>query len=103
MKFNPIEKFLSFFRRKKPALQEIIDAGIPRYEMDEEQHLFDSPFVTLVVRPSCSFWKRTWHILLPVIVASIVALFIHFDGKTCGEAKNKTDTDTGTIKHVSPQ
>jgi len=52
---------------------------------------FDPTLFARILNLACRFWYRTWKIILPIIVATIVALFIHFDSKTDTKAKQKKD------------
>jgi len=52
---------------------------------------FEPPLLARILNPIGHFLKRRWPILLPIIVATIVALFIHFDSKTDSKAKQKKE------------
>jgi hypothetical protein len=55
--------------------------------------------VTKILSTIWLFWKSNWTILLPLIVASLIALFIHFDSKSTSETKQKKDHNVGIINH----
>jgi hypothetical protein len=63
------------------TLQEMMDLQRPRYLEGQEQDLPDRFAPPLIARLSDSvwrFWLRRWPILLPIIVAALVALFKPF-------------------------
>jgi len=64
---------------------------------------YKSPLIVVFFNLLWNFWKKEWKILLPIIIASIVALFIHFDSKST----IKTDQEKNEIvteRHiVDPQ
>ena len=56
---------------------------------------FNQPPLAKFINFVLSFWVKHWHILLPIIVAALVALFIHFDSKesrTINSNKNSIKT-----------
>jgi len=71
---NLFTKFISFFRRNAPDLQEIIDSSIPRYQVEQEGNIFDSPFVVWIVKPIKLFWSKHWQWIIGIIVSTILAI-----------------------------
>jgi len=49
---------------------------------------FNRPPLAKFINFVVSFWGKNWRILLPIIVAALVALFIHFDSKESHEIQN---------------
>ena len=47
------------------------------------------------------FWIKRWMILFPVIAASIVALFIHFNGKAERKAKQENQGNVSGVHKTS--
>jgi hypothetical protein len=72
-----IKKFTSFFRHKSPTLQEIIDSSIPRYQMEQEENIIDSPFVARIVKPAWSFWRLHFKWIIGTII-SLIGLILYF-------------------------
>lgn len=55
----------------------------------------NKPILIKMLMPVWSFWVNHWKVLLPIVVAALVALFIHFDSKSASETKQeKKDTKT---------
>ena len=60
------------------------------------------PFIVTICQQLWNFWKKEWKILLPVIVAAVVALYIHFDSKPTRKTeqeKNKTVSEGHVVNH----
>jgi len=55
--------------------------------------------ITKILSAICSFWKEHWKVLLPIIVGSIVALFIHFDSKSTTKTQQDKNQEVSTINH----
>ena len=46
------------------------------------------------------FWLNNWKVLLPVIVAAVVALFIHFDSKSAPKNSASVQNEKVTVRVV---
>jgi hypothetical protein len=66
--------------------------------------VYERHWTSKVVHTIARFWLRNWKILLPVIVASVVALYIHFDGKSANNVAvdpnaSKNDSSSHTTRN----
>jgi len=56
-----------------------------------------------IVRALAKFWLKHWHVLLPIIVAAVVALFIHFDSNSnsASNPEQKENQQITSANHAS--
>ena len=47
------------------------------------------------------FWLRRWPILLPIIVTTVIALYIHFDSKSERETQQKKENTITETNHIN--
>jgi len=72
---NIKDKIVSWWQGElqEETLEEIfVDPPVDRYKYH---------WSSKIVRVLWFFWKNHWKILLPIIVATAVSLFIHFDSR----------------------
>ncbi len=60
---------------------------------------YKKPLIVNLFHRLWDFWKKTWKILLPLIITAIVALFIHFDSKSTSKTEQEKK-NTKTERHI---
>jgi len=78
----------------EPTMEEIFEHDNPP---DKYKHHWSAS----IIRASFYFWLKHWKVLFPVIAATVVALFIHFDSKATNNPNQKENSQIISSKHVS--
>ena len=58
------------------------------------------PLLAKILGAIGTFWLRRWPILLPIIVVSLVTLFIHFDNKSTTGSRQSQNSGITTNQHA---
>ena len=92
---NIINKISNWWRGEwqEPTMEEI-------FEHDEIPDKYKHHWSASLARLIRSFWLKHWKALLPIIVGTSVALFIHFDSKSTSETKQKENHQITSAYHV---
>lgn len=98
--YKTLHKIRSWWIGELNPDPKIYETGSVEDIFSDESNYLKRPFVRRILSTICQFWLNRWPILLPIIVATIVALFIHFDSKANGEPKQK-ENSTKTTHDIS--